>query len=85
VTRFEFIALVTSDVETARRIVANRILTESLERLVPRLLERWDLGDMRYGPLILDDGRRWAKESVEEGDDAVTYELFQIAQKRGIK
>jgi hypothetical protein len=83
-TRADFIALIATDVDTARRAVAYRILTQPLDQLVPRLIERWDLGACRYGPLTLDDGRDFAKEGIEEGDDDVVYELFEIAKRRGM-
>jgi hypothetical protein len=83
--REEFAALLKADVNMAREVVAKRLLIEPLERLVPRLMTRWDLGEVRYGPLILDDGRDFIVESFEESDDAVIYELFELALQRGMK
>lgn len=42
-----------------------------------RLLARFDVGQKRYGDLVLDGKRDWIKERQEELDDARSYEIFE--------
>jgi hypothetical protein len=63
----------------AREIVANRVKFMPLPLLRNAVLTRFDLGETRYGPLDLLDGRDWLEQETEEIVDAVCYRVFSAA------
>ena len=61
--------------EVYKNIVTNNLNEQNRnQRLLIKLAERLELGQMKYGKDIpRDDGRKWTKEALEEILDAMVY------------
>ena len=78
----QFAALISSDAQLERAIngFCARIQLMNRAELRKLMMTRFELGEARYGPLNLNDGRDWRSEELDEGVDGVIYRLFLLEQ-----
>lgn len=82
-TLAEFREFAEKNLERARSMVVNRLKFMPLELLLKGVVERFELGEARYGVLDPLDGRDWSQQELEELLDSAVYRLVRLKLDQG--